>query len=58
MRDRHQGSDPQFRQRENGHSKHGTTIVYEVEKSDSVRVELVETTFEVHQGHRGHVNRV
>ena len=43
---------------ENGHSKHGATVVYEVEKSDSVGNETVETTFEVCQGHRGHVNGV
>ena len=45
-------------QRENGHSKHGTAVVYEVEKSGSVGDETVETTSEVRQGHRRHVNCV
>ena len=45
-------------QQENGHSKRGATVVYEVEKSDSVGNETVETTLEVCQGHRGHVNCV
>ena len=38
--------------------KHGTAVVYEVEKSDSVGDETIETTSEIRQGHRGHVNRV
>ena len=42
----------------NGHSKHGATVVYEVEKPDTVGDETVETTFEIRQGHRGHVNCV
>ena len=33
-------------------------LCYEVEKSDSVGNETVETTLEVCQGHRGHVNCV
>ena len=45
-------------QRENGQSKHGTAVVYEVEKSDSVGNETVETTSEERQGHREHVNCV
>ena len=44
-------------QRKNGHPKHGTTVVYEVEKSDSVGDETVET-FEVRQRHGRHVNCV
>ena len=36
----------------------GTAVVYEVEKSDSVGDETVETTSEEKQGRRGHVNRV
>ena len=40
------------------HSKHGTAVVYEVEKSDSVGDGTVETTSAVRQGHRGHVNCV
>ena len=39
-------------QRENGHSKHGTAVVYEVEKSDSVGDETIGTTSEISQGHR------
>ena len=42
----------------NGHPKQGTTVVYEVEKSDSVGDDTVETTFEVRQGHGRHVNCV
>ena len=45
-------------QRKNGHPKHSTIVVYEVEKSDSVGDETVETTFEVRQGHGRHVNCV
>ena len=45
-------------QRENGHSKHGTAVAYEFEKSDSVGNETVETISEVRQGHRRHVNCV
>ena len=44
--------------KENGHSKHGTTVVYEVEKSDSVGDETIEMTSEIRQRHRGHVDRV
>ena len=44
--------------KKNGHSKHGTVVVYEVEKSDSVGDETVQTTSEICQGHRGHVNCV
>ena len=40
----------------NGHSKHGTIVVYEVEKSDSVGDETIEEATEIRQGHRGHVN--
>ena len=43
-------------QRENGHSEHGTTVVYEVEKSDSVGT--IEAATEIRQGNRGHVNCV
>ena len=43
-------------QRNNGHPKHGTTVVYEDEKSDSVADETVETTFEVRQRHGRHGN--
>ena len=62
-RDRRQGSDPQCllcvsQQQKNGHSKHGTVVVYEVEKSDSVGDETTEAATEIRQGHRGHVNRV
>ena len=39
-------------------SKHSTIVLYEVEKSDSVGDEIIETTFEVRQGHGGHVNCV
>ena len=42
----------------NRHSKHSTVVVYEVEKSDSVGDETIETTPGIRQGHRGHVNRV
>ena len=38
--------------------KHDTAVVYEVENSDSVGDETIETTSEIRQGHRGHVNRV
>ena len=42
-------------QRKNGHSKYSTIVMYEVEQSDSVGDETVETTFEVRQRHGGHV---
>ena len=45
-------------QRNNGHPKHSAIVVYEVEMSDSVGDETVETTLEVRQGHGRHVNRV
>ena len=47
-----------LKQRENGHSKHGAFVVYEVEKSDSVGNEKIEATTEIRQGHRRHVNSV
>ena len=42
----------------NERTKHSMIVVYEVEKSDSVGDETVETTFEVRQGHGRHVNCV
>ena len=42
----------------NGHSKHGTVVVYEVEKFDNVGDETSEAATEMRLGHRGHVNRV
>ena len=45
-------------QRKNGQSKHGTVVVYEVEKSNSVGDETIEAATEIRQGHRRHVNRV
>ena len=45
-------------QRENGHSKHGAFVLYEVDKPDSVGDETLEAVTEIRQGHRGHVNRV
>ena len=62
MKNRHQSSDPQcllccISARKNGHPMH-SIVVYEVEKSESVGDETVETTFEIRQGHRKHVNCV
>ena len=45
-------------QRKNGHPKHSSIVVYEVEESDSVGDETAEETFEVRQKHRRHVNSV
>ena len=45
-------------QRENGYSKHGAFVVYEVEKSDSVGDETIEAAIEIRQGHRRHDNSV
>ena len=58
-----QGSDLQYSlccisARKNGHSKHSSIVVYEVEESDSFGDETVEKTFEVRQKHRRHVNSV
>ena len=44
--------------RKNGHPKHSSIVVYEVEESDSFGDETVEETFEVRQNHRRHVNSV
>ena len=59
MRNRRRDSDPQCslccnQQRENGHSKHGTMVVYEVEESDSVGDETIEAIAEIRKGYRRH----
>ena len=40
------------------HSKHGASVVNEVEKSDSVGDETIEAANEIRQRHRRHVNSV